>query len=507
MSIDVTTDLNSDPFGLDFDLYAQAFRLLDIDPSTPDSGIDIAHTNACQQRKAPETELAEAYAVIKDPARRLLAELPYPLDCPPELLSSFYFDEETSLNDVLHMAAPFPPLTRVNFLIRSAARQSLSEQLLLALIDGHAAIDALEIYQTLQKARRQAGHPAPSLVVVRNGLENLLTAHCNIVVARADSVVALAEFVAAIRNLIETTNDRDRLNVLGSLLNASRFPSDRAIGRLHDEIKTICGALQNRPNDISSVESLAEKCRGWANLSEVLRPVERLELHQDEATFLECIRGLLTTLIRGNQLQTAQKVIDVVTEALRPFETLHSRATALLAPFEEQINSLTGEFDRAGKGSIQKRFSPLDSRRRRFAIAVLGLIVLGGASVVFLHVNNARSTAESQSLPASKSEPESLPPASQGQRYSLESVRYCHYQGERLRFVKQQVYSQDDIRAYNALANDYNSRCANYFYQDEDLRLVTGEVAAKQKLLEADAQRIVSTWPWHVERGQAASPK
>ena len=69
--------------------------------------------------------------------------------------------------------------------------------------------------------------------------------------------------------------------------------------------------------------------------------------------------------------------------------------------------------------------------------------------------------------------------------------------------VKQQVRGPEDIRAYNALANDYNSRCSDFFYQDEDLRLVKEEVIAKRKLLEADAERILSTWPWHKSAGGA----
>lgn len=72
--------------------------------------------------------------------------------------------------------------------------------------------------------------------------------------------------------------------------------------------------------------------------------------------------------------------------------------------------------------------------------------------------------------------------------------------------MKQHLHNQDDIRAYNALTNDYNSRCADYFFQDEDLRTVKAEVIAKQKQLEADAQCIVSTWPWHVEPGRPAPP-
>jgi hypothetical protein len=43
------------------------------------------------------------------------------------------------------------------------------------------------------------------------------------------------------------------------------------------------------------------------------------------------------------------------------------------------------------------------------------------------------------------------------------------------------------------LANDYNSRCSNFYYLDEDLKLVTEEVKTKKQILQAE--RILSTWP------------
>jgi hypothetical protein len=504
MSVEMATDPNSDPSSFGFDPLAQSFRLLEVDPSTPDSGIDIAYVRARQQEKAPEAELAQAYAAIKDSARRLMAELAYPLDCPADLLNTFYSDAGTASNsDVLQTAGPFPPLSKVNFLIRSVAHLGVSDQLLLALVDGHAAIDAMEIYQTMQKTRHQAGHPAPSLMSVRSGLEDLLAAHCNVVVARADSAEVLADVLLAIRAPTEAAGERARLNVFSSMVNASRSPIDQALVRAQDEIRTICEALQARPDDIGQIERLAEKCRVWATLSDVLRPLEPVEPHQDENVVWERIRELLTFLIQEHHFQSAQRVIDVVTAELRPSPDQHSRMVALVAPFQQQ---LADELDRAEKDR-KEAFSSRRSRRLRLALVAAGLIVLCCSAIVYLRVNDAPWLARGELAPASRTEPESLPPASRGQRYPLEYVRYCHYQEERLRIVKQHVHSQDDIRAYNALANDYNSRCANYFYQDEDLRTVKDEVTAKQKLLEADAQRIVSTWPWHVEPGKPDTSK
>ena len=144
----------------------------------------------------------------------------------------------------------------------------------------------------------------------------------------------------------------------------------------------------------------------------------------------------------------------------------------------------------------------LSPRRKRMvaAFCMIGIVVALGAVLAFQYLRNGQAAVKPalQSDNAARREPESLPPAIKGQRYPREYVRYCHYQEERLRIVKQHVQSQEDIRAYNALATDYNARCADYFFQDEDLSVVKEEVIAKRKILEADALRILSTWPWHV---------
>ena len=496
----MTTDSN--PFG--FDALAQPFRLLDVDPATPDSGIDIGYDRARQQQKDPEAELAQARAAIKDPTLRLQAELAYPLDCPTEILSSFYADTEfTSVSEVLQMAQRFPPLTKVNFLVRSAARLGFSEQLLMALVDGHTAIDALDIYQTLQKLRHQARHPAPSLISVRNGLDDLLTAHGYIVADRADSVHALADLLLAVK-----VPSMRRMSVPVSTCSL-RFstPVDPLSIRPSCELRKrswrSATRLHNSPDDFSQIEQLAEKCRAWATLLDVLPHGQDVEQYPDENIVWENIRGVVRFLIEGQHFQSAQRVMDRVAAELRPFPDQHSRATDLATPFQQQIVSLAGELDRPEKHPVQEA-SPHAGQDGLRLLRPLPVRLFFADWLSSFCASTMRTHRRRPRPPLrAADEVDSLPPASRGQRYPLQYVRYCHYQQERLRIVKQQIQNQDDIRAYNALASDYNSRCADYFYQDEDLRTVEAEVIAKQKLLEADALRIVSTWPGHAAAGEA----
>lgn len=101
---------------------------------------------------------------------------------------------------------------------------------------------------------------------------------------------------------------------------------------------------------------------------------------------------------------------------------------------------------------------------------------------------------------------ELLPPVGTGQRLTREYVRYCKFQEQRLAIVKQHLHAADDVRAYNALVSDYNSRCSDFYYQDEDINAVMSEISANSKMLEADAHKIISTWPWRATSNTAQPP-
>jgi hypothetical protein len=234
---------------------------LGVGPSTTDSGIDIVYGSARQKQAAPEAALKAAYAAIKDPALRLQAELAYPLDCPSDHLDSFYSGTAISIDDVFEVADRFPPLTKTNFLARSAVRLGASDKLLTAMVDGHTAIDAVETYQLLQKLRHQAGRPAPSLNNVRNSLDDLLIAHCNVIIAHVYSTEALVGLVISVKDSIQTTRERARLEVFSSFLNTSRASVDQALALAQSKVKIACDGLRNRVDDIHQIERLAQECR------------------------------------------------------------------------------------------------------------------------------------------------------------------------------------------------------------------------------------------------------
>ena len=155
------------------------------------------------------------------------------------------------------------------------------------------------------------------------------------------------------------------------------------------------------------------------------------------------------------------------------------------------------------RSGLRSLFKATSKRKHLVGLAGLMIIALAalGAGAYYVGFDEVRSFWSKAFVAAQPGTTqlgtETQPPVGTGQHLALDGVRYCHFQQERLRIIKQDVRGSEDARAYNLLIVDYNSRCSDYFYQDNDLKLVLAEVNAKKDLLEADAKRIVSTWPGH----------
>jgi hypothetical protein len=159
------------------DAFAQPFHLLGVDPSATSERVQEAYALARERGVTSAQALAEARDSILDPERRLSSELSYPLDSFPEEAAMFFaqLSGDISADELVGVAHQLPPLSRANFIAHHAARQPSNDNLLVALVEAHASIDATETYATLKTLRYRAGLPTPSLVSVGQGLDELTT--------------------------------------------------------------------------------------------------------------------------------------------------------------------------------------------------------------------------------------------------------------------------------------------------------------------------------------------
>jgi hypothetical protein len=134
--LDMASDLNSDRHisGLPFD----PLRLLGVDPSISDSGTDSTYARKEQATSQQGRSLDDQRSDPAPASRTCL-----PLDGRSDHLDSFYSDALSTIDEVVEAGLRFPAVTRTNLLVRSAVRLGVSDKLMLALVDGHTAIDAV----------------------------------------------------------------------------------------------------------------------------------------------------------------------------------------------------------------------------------------------------------------------------------------------------------------------------------------------------------------------------
>ncbi|ANW00411.1 hypothetical protein LMTR13_09785 [Bradyrhizobium icense] len=472
--------------------------------------IEAALAHAREMHIAPEKRLAEAQAALLDPVQRLPSELSCPLGSTPDCVDLFFTElpADVSDEDILRTSSRLAPVARANFIARYAARRSASSELLVGLIDAHDSIDVMEVYQVLQALRHRAGWPPPSLASVRDGLNNLLNAHCMTVIGAYDPPESAAEpLLQSARHILET-RERPFIRMHSLLLEAYRCATAQMRSETDQQVDSASQALKQQPGDASSVESLADALQLWSSLWEpLLLANAHEEVSGPEANSTpNRIFDLLGDLCRQRQYRTTQQVLD---NALLAFGSIPDAAARLA-----EVGEILREMLHASSTAIMQNRDlavPAGSGRfrhvKKAALAAAVLLVMPGLLVAYRALDRgaAFSVVSVPNPPQQEAEPELLPPVGNGQRFARGYVRFCRFQEERLRVVKQRVRGPEDIRAYNALANDYNSRCSDFLYQDEDLRVVKEEVIAKQKLLEADAERILSTWSWRKNPGGASA--
>ena len=186
----------------------------------------------------------------------------------------------------------------------------------------------------------------------------------------------------------------------------------------------------------------------------------------------------------------------------------HEPATdgAAASRFSATGTSKPGAFATAFSWLRRSGSEPRFSRMRHWRKPLLagGLIAAIAFCATVLYVGYGRFSlgssevsAATNGLAAASLGAQTIPPVGTGQHLAIEGVRYCHFQQERLRSIKRLIKRPEDARAYNLLIVDYNSRCSDFFYRDEDLKLVEAEVEANKDLFEADARRILASWPGH----------
>jgi hypothetical protein len=606
---------------LAFDLFAQPFRILRIDPAAASRQVHDAFDIAHQRQLVSDDILISARNAILDPSRRLSYELSYLIDSPPAEIDALYaiLSSDASAKELLAFADRLAPLSRANFVAHIGAHRPAESALLRAIVEAHVCIEPNEIYEILRGLRRSGGYPAPSLASVNQGLQELLNTHAQAAIAGFKTTADATEPVLACTQQILALDERHHIDVLSSLLAAYRrlIGGPQQLIRIQ-QVECACEALRTQPINASLLEALQKTLLNWASLC---RPLIAFDIHhgvreRDFEIPTNLVRALIAHLTVHQQYHAALTVATLSRDAMSSMPATVDQLDqdrrlielesldAKMKPLENFIDGFHSDFGSLNQALKKDGFGPnaTDAASSLWGVFVEvvkattypekstepWMLVRDLAIHLSDNVGDAEAAAallsglihygEKVSLPPSildtlrddlrliksehdigesrppkpgrkmpvrlayfalaafcaialylgfdkahwwpnifagpgaeigsmAAEAEVIPAVGGGQQYSLGNVRYCHFQEERLRIVKQGAHGPEDIKAFNTLVVDYNSRCSDFFYRDRDVATVEAEIAANRQRLAAEAERIMSTWPGHTPTASAQSAK
>jgi hypothetical protein len=89
--------------------------------------------------------------------------------------------------------------------------------------------------------------------------------------------------------------------------------------------------------------------------------------------------------------------------------------------------------------------------------------------------------------------PEDRPATGSNLLFTQANIRFCRFQQVRLEAIGP-LTNRADLAVFNALATDWNARCARYDYLPSDKRAVDAEVIERREALESEGRALLSAW-------------
>jgi uncharacterized membrane protein (UPF0127 family) len=131
------------------------------------------------------------------------------------------------------------------------------------------------------------------------------------------------------------------------------------------------------------------------------------------------------------------------------------------------------------------------------AAAVLILIVANqgdrpSSSTTQMTPSTSRPSTQQAPVPA----PATIvrPPVGTDLSFTQGNLRYCVFQEIRMEAMRPLTFSESSQFIFNAMTDDWNSRCSKYRYQPSDKSVVDAEVVSRRSALEAEGREIANIW-------------
>lgn len=197
-----------------------------------------------------------------------------------------------------------------------------------------------------------------------------------------------------------------------------------------------------------------------------------------------------------------------------------------IAEHKADTSALPSEREAEAKQVAQPQLQPIQSQTAAppwrgwvIGLGILGAIVLfigwaGNPSSPGSSYSEQSSTDYSSTAsepPPAESRPGpaiSIPPVGNGLVLSRDQIRYCVYEGRRIKGAEKVVdnYDQTSVSTFNAMVEDYNSRCSHFQYHQGALTPIETEADQIQAQLEREGrERMTDGGEAAADAAQAAA--
>lgn len=241
-------------------------------------------------------------------------------------------------------------------------------------------------------------------------------------------------------------------------------------------------------------------------IEQLLRLLSRDTVHT--ASLIEKLRDDLRAVTKNANEKRVLKLVE------------SGDTQAALKGLDEVLKSELPPEDRALYGQLRNKLQS----QRNVRFAKWGVLCLIAAALIGANLsNNSGPSRQRSAMPARPVEAPAPPyqtprhssdafpvptqtPAEQpdlsevkpligsGSLLGRSSIRYCRFQKARLESIEGDLRSSFETEEFNKLADDYNARCANFRYYENDLRVVEAQARDRAAIISQEGRSIAATW-------------
>ncbi|MER8573540.1 hypothetical protein [Mesorhizobium sp. M1374] len=205
-------------------------------------------------------------------------------------------------------------------------------------------------------------------------------------------------------------------------------------------------------------------------------------------------------------IQTDRQILRTNAAQARLTRAINKNDTAAVRQALVDLAALAT--DESERKQMLQGIANLDAAKRKrivgrifWAIVIVGVIIAvasqdGGRSKSSYSTPTYRPAATPTVTQPSATTAEIKPLPYSSAAFSRENLRYCQFESARIAAINTMMINESDrvISLFNQVVDDYNSRCSNYRYYENDLTVVQRELTAGRAQISADARTILQRW-------------